>query len=140
MNEAQVRGVVVAHASMAIGLVDAVRSITGVGPEVLVPISNSGLAPNALADRVRALCTGSPMVVFTDLPSGSCGFAARLLCREMEGLAVISGVNLPMLLDFVTNRHLQLPELTERLVTKARTAISNTTSARRTDGDPAVSR
>jgi mannose/fructose-specific phosphotransferase system component IIA len=42
---------------------------------------------------------------------------------------VISGVNLPLLLDFVLHRDLPLPELGPRLVEKGRNAISLATLA-----------
>jgi mannose/fructose-specific phosphotransferase system component IIA len=123
MSDAFVRGVVVAHGEMASGLVDAVRSIAGVNEDVLIAVSNRGLSPQALADAVRAATDGRPSVVFTDLPAGSCGSAARMLSRNTSGIAVVCGVNLPMLLDFVTHRELPLAELLDRIVTKARDAI-----------------
>jgi len=138
MSDAGLRGIVLAHGDMAKGMADAVRAITGIDEESLAALSNRGLSPQSLAEGVRALSAGRPTVVFTDLPAGSCGFAARLLARSVPGVTVICGVNLPMLLDFVTNRHLPVDELVERLVTKARASIQSVTTAARTDGDPAV--
>lgn len=119
-----VRGIVVAHGEMAVGLADAVRSITGAGRDALVPLSNRGLAPAALASVIRDETGKGPTILFTDLPSGSCGVAARMLARGAPDLVVICGVNLPMLLDFVTHRELPLGELSDRLVSRARAAIS----------------
>ena len=122
MSNGPVRGVVLAHGSMAVGLVDAVRQITGAAEEVLVPLSNRGLSPEALSSEVRAQVNG-PTIVFTDLPSGSCGFAARRNCKDCPELVTISGVNLPLLLEFVMYRELPLEQLVPRLLTKARNAI-----------------
>ena len=77
MSETGVRGIVIAHGDMATGLIDAVKHIAGVSGEFLVPLSNRGLGPDALAQEVRRLASSEPTIVFTDLPSGSCGFAAR---------------------------------------------------------------
>jgi mannose/fructose-specific phosphotransferase system component IIA len=118
-----VRGILLSHGAMAEGIVDAVRRITGVADDALVPVSNRGVSPETLADQIRAQLGAGTTLLFTDLQSGSCGFAARRLCHERPGLTVISGVNLPMLLDFVMNRHLPLDELVPRLLDKGRAAI-----------------
>ncbi len=138
MSDGQARGIVVAHGAMAEGMVDAVRGIAGCDADALASISNRGLSPSALAEQVGIATGKGPAIVFTDLPSGSCGFAARLLARDKGGLAVICGVNLPMLLDFVMHRDLPLDELVSRLVNKGRTAIHGTPSTVRPNGDPAV--
>jgi mannose PTS system EIIA component len=140
MSEGKVRGVVVAHGSMASGLVEAVQAIAGMEPDTLIPISNAGLSPAALADRVRGSCRSMPVIIFTDLPSGSCGFTARLLTRELGGMAVVCGVNLPMLLDFITHRDLPLDELVQRIVDKGRASINGTPSRSTPNVDPAVPR
>lgn len=134
-----VRGVVIAHGEMAIGLTDAVRNITGIGPEVLVPLSNRGLAPAALADVIKAEVAEWPTILFTDLPSGSCGVAARVLARGNSSLIVICGVNLPMLLDFVTHREMPMEDLVDRLVARGRASISSS-SASGPYGDSSLSR
>jgi len=138
MSEPGIRGVVLAHGTMAVGLVDAVRAITGVPDGVLVPVGNAGLSPQVLADRVAEAVGGRPSIVFTDLPSGSCGFAARLLARNVRGVAVVCGVNLPMLLDFVMHREMPRDELLERVVSKARAAIHSVSTPAPQNGDPAV--
>jgi mannose/fructose-specific phosphotransferase system component IIA len=69
------------------------------------------------------LAGSDPAIVFADLRTGSCGIAAAYCCRNGERRAVVCGVNLPMLLDFVFHRDLPLDELVERLVDKGRDAI-----------------
>ena len=118
-----VRGVLIGHGGMPEGMVDAVRHITGAEPDVLVPITNRGKAPETLAAEVEAVVSGGTAILFTDLPSGSCGFVARRLTQTSAGIAVISGVNLPLLIDFVMNRHLPLQELVPRLLQKGRAAM-----------------
>jgi mannose/fructose-specific phosphotransferase system component IIA len=122
-TEPDVRGIVVTHGNAAQGLVEAVRGIAGVAPEALVPISNEGLGRDALCDRIRDAFGEGRQILFTDLPSGSCHLAAMLVAREATDVAVISGVNLPMLLDFVFKRGLELNELVPRLLDKGRTGI-----------------
>lgn len=124
MSEEGVRGIVLAHGEMAKGIIDAVRHIAGVGGDYLVPLSNRGLGPEPLADELTRLAGDQPTIVFTDLQSGSCGFAARRCLQAGARIVVISGVNLPILLEFVMRRQLPLDELVPFLVGKGRAAIN----------------
>jgi mannose/fructose-specific phosphotransferase system component IIA len=124
MSEPAVRGVVVAHSSVARALVDAVQRIAGTDDEALVPLSNEGLGTDGIRDRLAEILQGEEAaVIFTDLREGSCGIAAQRLCIDHPRHVVITGVNLPMLLDFAMKRHLPLQELVERLVTRGRDAV-----------------
>lgn len=124
MSESAIRGVVVAHSSLARGLVEAVQQIAGLDEDAIQPLSNQGLGPDAIRDRLAELIgDAGPAVVFTDLREGSCGIAAQRLCVERPDHVVITGVNLPMLLDFAMKRHLPLEELVPRLVERGRTAV-----------------
>jgi mannose/fructose-specific phosphotransferase system component IIA len=120
---AVVRGVVIGHGDMPRGLVDAVRHIAGKAADDLVPVSNEGKGPAQLAAELNEAAGLGTVLVFTDLRAGSCGIAAAYACRDLERRAVICGVNLPMLLDFVFHRDLPLPELVDRLVETGREAI-----------------
>lgn len=123
-SPAAVRGIVVAHGTMAHGLVDAVRRIAGdAADEALVPLSNEGLGPPDLRDAVERLAGDGPTLVFADLLSGSCGMAAMVFSRNSDCRAVVCGVNLPILLDFVFHRDLPLQELVPRLVAKGQEGI-----------------
>jgi mannose/fructose-specific phosphotransferase system component IIA len=125
MSEAQrthVRGVLVAHGEMARGMVDAVRKISGLAQDRLVPLSNEGRSPERLRSELAELLGSGPAIVFTDLQAGSCALAA-LATGGGEHTVVICGVNLPMLLDFAFHPDLPLDELADRLVTKGREGI-----------------
>ena len=120
----EVTGVVVAHGAMADGLVSAVRRIAGTAADALHPVSNEGRGPAELQTAVREVGGEGPVVVFTDMNAGSCGMAALASCRGCtRRQAVISGVNLPILLDFVFHRTLPMDELVPRLLGKGREAI-----------------
>lgn len=115
----EVRGVVVAHGNLARCLVETVESISGV-EGALRPISNEGCSPELLMARIRDAVGAEPVLVFVDLASGSCSHAARLVARDGGGMPVVSGVNLPMLLDFVFHRDMDLEQLSKRVVEKGR--------------------
>ena len=120
------RGIVVGHGDMAQGLVDAVRRIAGETGEGLTAVSNEGKGPEELKAALEAVTGEGPAVVFVDLESGSCGVAAAYACRARSERAVVCGVNLPMLLDFVFHRELPLEELVARVIERGRTAIRAT--------------
>ena len=118
-----VRGVLLSHGKLAEGMVDAVRRITGLDEGVLVPMSNEGQNPQGLADQVDELVGSEPVVVFTDLGTGSCALTAQLTCRDNGRRAVLFGMNLPMLLEFVFHRELPLSQLVPRLLAKGKEGV-----------------
>jgi mannose/fructose-specific phosphotransferase system component IIA len=121
----EVQGILVGHGRLAEGMLDAVQEITGLG-EGLVTLDNAGLTPEALEERLDQLAGDKPSVVFVDLPSGSCAFAARRLKLRQANVAVVCGVNLPLLLDFIFHRTLPLDEIIARLRTHIGVSIEHT--------------
>ena len=117
-------GVVVGHGAMARGLVDAAQRIAGGIADCLAPLSNDGKNPEQLKSELEGMVGDSRSVVFVDLASGSCGMAALACCRTSARRVVVSGVNLPMLLDFVFNRGLAFEQLVPRLLESGRASIA----------------
>lgn len=95
--------IVLGHGEIAHGLVSAVERITGIHGR-FIPLSNDGLGTSEIEAllRERTEATGA-RVVFTDLPAGSCNFAACKLLRVRPDIVVVTGVNLPALLHFATH-------------------------------------
>ena len=122
-NGPTVRGVLLGHGGMPEGMVDAVRHITGCDADALIAVSNRGKSPDGMAAEVTRLLGDEPGIIFTDLQSGSCGFVARRLTLGAPNLVVISGVNLPLLIDFAMNRGEPLDALVPRLLSRGRAAI-----------------
>jgi len=118
---AEVVGVVVAHADVGEALVRAVEGISGVRG-ALRAVSNQHCTPSDLERRVEDAVGERPAVVFVDMASGSCAFASRRVATRTDRIAVVTGVSLPMLLDFVFHRDMQPGELAERVVGKGRAA------------------
>jgi len=97
------RGVVACHGGLARALVEAVESISGLDGG-LVPVSNTDCDRNSLEERIDAAVDGRPAVVFIDMASGSCLFAALHRLKARPNVKVVTGVNLAMLVDFVFHR------------------------------------
>lgn len=116
------RGVIVSHAGVSQALVTAVANITGV-TDALVPVSNDGCDRDALFAILAAAVGDMPAVLFIDLPGGSCLTSAAAYARGRTDLAVVTGVNLAMLLDFVFHRDLSPADAAQRAATAGSKAI-----------------
>ena len=116
------RGIIVSHAAVAEALVAAVYAITGVA-DALVPVSNEGCDEDALKARLVEAVAGRPGVLFVDLPGGSCLTGSLRFARGHAELAVVTGVNLAMLLDFIFHRDLTPGDAARRAVDAGGRAI-----------------
>jgi mannose/fructose-specific phosphotransferase system component IIA len=116
------RGVIVSHAAVAQALLSAVGAITGVN-DALVPVSNDGCDSGALTERLIQAIDGRPTVLFVDLPGGSCLTSSVRLARGRADVAVVTGVNLAMLLDFVFHRDLTPADAARRAAEAGSRAI-----------------
>lgn len=126
MSEQGVRALVAGHADFAAGLVSAVELITGQG-SVLEPVQVAGLCSEDIQQllKTRIQATGAT-VIFTDLQAGSCTMAARRLLREVADVILVSGTNLPMLLDFALSRATDAHEAARTAVERGRSSMSVT--------------
>jgi mannose/fructose-specific phosphotransferase system component IIA len=109
------KGVVISHGELSSALIEAVRVITG-DSDALIAVSNEGCGRDALGARVADAVGTHDCVLFVDLPGGSCLQAAVRCQRERSGVAVVAGVNLAMLLDFVHHRDVGAAEAAARAV------------------------
>ena len=95
------KAIVIGHGDFAGGMQTAVDKITGQGAALLaLSVQDRSLAQ--IEDWLRQnLASTGAQVVFTDLQAGSATMAARKALRDMPGVILVVGTNLPMLLDFV---------------------------------------
>ncbi|HET7564763.1 MAG TPA: hypothetical protein VFJ96_07195 [Gemmatimonadaceae bacterium] len=115
--------IVVGHSDFATGIIGAVERITGRGDR-FVPMSNAGLSAEDIEHRLRELVAEHHAeVIFTDLAAGSCSIAACRLARGRDDLLVVTGVNLPTLLAYVTCPDGSARETVVRAVTRGQASI-----------------
>ncbi len=126
-------GIVLAHEAVANALVAAVAAIAGDG-HGLLPVSNSGCDRSAIEQRLTDAIAGRSAVIFADLPGGSCAFGAAAYARSHPEVAVVTGVNLAMLLDFAFHRGLTPEAARARAVETGRGAITAPGAAGRPAG------
>jgi len=122
-----IRALVMTHGNIGVELVRVVEMILG-PEESLTALTNNGKSCTDLEADVKAWLSASDAndgeIIFIDDYGGSCANAAILACGEHSQRAIISGVNLAMLLAFTTWRDRDdHKELAAKLVQKGREAI-----------------
>jgi len=113
-------GLIVTHSGIGDELLKATESI--VGPqEHLIALSSKEVGFDSLCQQIQnTLHPDHDAVIMVDYFGGSAHVAARALRKSKTQLTIISGVNLPMLLSFVTKREqLTYPLLVEVIRTDA---------------------
>ena len=122
-SDAPPRALVVGHADFAAGVVSAIGAITGRAGD-FVALSNTGLGPDGIERAIRETVEGlSLVVVFTDLPGGSCTIAARKVQRLRPSLVVVAGSSVATLLDFAMNDAMPPRDAAARAVSRGREAM-----------------
>lgn len=100
---------VVSHGALAEGMLDAMQMITGPQEKVLALGLKETEAPEDLIDRIReaadALDDGDGVLIMVDL-YGATPFnsSSRLFMASSHPIEVVTGVNLPMLVEIVMSR------------------------------------
>jgi PTS system N-acetylgalactosamine-specific IIA component len=116
--------IVAGHAEFADGLISAVEKITGRGAR-LVAVSNRGMGPAEIEATMRAAAdAGTVRVIFTDLPAGSCTIAARRLLRDRPDLRLVTGANLPAVIDYVLSADGDAADALAHAVERGRGALT----------------
>ncbi|MBI1911848.1 MAG: PTS sugar transporter subunit IIA [Deltaproteobacteria bacterium] len=102
-----VGAVIITHGSLAESLIEVAQSITGKMENVrAVAVKNSDSTDNIrglLASAVKEVNKGKGVIIFTDMFGGTPTNIALSLLAEGK-VDVITGVNLPMVIKFVTHR------------------------------------
>ncbi len=129
------RALVMTHGQIGAELVSVVEMIMG-PVEGLESLSNHGLSGDDLRKKIgdwlgfdprlesKSSTIDPAVLIFVDDFGGSCGTAAQFCCGQCPGTAIIAGVNLAMLLGFVTWRQdNELDELVRQIIQKGRESI-----------------
>ncbi len=125
-----IRALVITHGDIGREMVQVVEMILG-PTEGLQALSNHGKSVADLKNDIQTWLTQtvaddseSGVVLMIDDCGGSCATASQLACGEESGCVILSGVNLAMLLGFMTWRETtEFSDLSRKLVQKSREAI-----------------
>lgn len=123
-----VTGILICHGQLAFELIRTVEKILGPA-DSLLPFSNEGLSPKTLYDKVMDTLAAKNVeqaVIMVDLRGGSCWMAAKMINKERPTSRVLSGVNVPMLVSFLTkHKQLSFNELVETIEADTHRGVVN---------------
>jgi len=130
-----IRALVITHGDIGRELVRVTEMMLGPVSD-LTAMSNSGKAAVEITAQIEDWLDGNPdggsgdpaagdqKLILIDDYGGSCSTSAQLACRQDPDTAIISGVNLAMLLGFVTWRDsADFDQVVAKVVQKGREAI-----------------
>lgn len=121
------RALLVTHGELGAALLSSARYIYAVDAPVDV-ISNRDLDLRGLTEKIRAWIAdeSGPAVIMVDVGGGSCGIAARAASADREDLRILAGVNLPMVLTYLSSHsQLDLVELSSKMLDRALHAVAS---------------
>lgn len=99
-------GVVICHGKLAFELLHTVERLMG-RFESLLAFSNDGVAPQTLFEQVVEAIRSrkaTELLILVDLRGGNCWRIGKMLEREFQKVHVVSGVNVPMVISFITKQ------------------------------------
>jgi mannose/fructose-specific phosphotransferase system component IIA len=121
-----VGAILVSHENVSQSMVEALAKITGESRDI-ISLSSKGISPGQLEDQIvttiKSMSSVEGIILFTDLQGGSCSLVCSRIQRKYPDIVVITGINLPLLIDFVFQRHRPVPEIVDRLVERGRAGI-----------------
>jgi PTS system mannose-specific IIA component len=98
-----IRAVILTHGDFGRVLIEAVEKTLGPQSDVDV-LSNEGMSLEQIMEAVESRLGDAPSVIFVDHCGGSPFVACHSLHSRHPQHALLTGVNLPMLLSFFTKR------------------------------------
>ena len=97
-----IRGIIVGHGNFAEAMLKTAEQIVGEQLEVEI-ISNQGLSCDSMISTIDGILQKGDIertIIFLDLPGGSCTISCYSLLKDKKDLHIVSGINLPMLIEF----------------------------------------
>jgi mannose/fructose-specific phosphotransferase system component IIA len=124
------RIVIAAHGGLAAAFRESAEMICGPTERIVALGLDPEDSPESFADRLRSeldAVTG-PVLILTDLPGGTPHNVANVVARGRPKTAVLSGVNLGIVIEAVTSTESLDDEAVARLVSAGRDSIVDATT------------
>jgi PTS system mannose-specific IIA component len=121
-------GIVLAsHGQLVKELLKSSEMIMGIQDNIIAITLEPDEDPFVLKDKIYEACKeiddSDGVIVLVDLMGGSPGNAAAYVA--MDGYPVITGVNLPMLLELIAMRNLEIEEVVNHIMIKGKESIND---------------
>lgn len=120
--------ILLTHGDICSSIFNAATTMLGEQPNVFC-IPTFHLTPKAIADKINEVLQSLETskhntIIAVDLKGGTTWNVACKMSQDKENVAIISGVNLPMLLAFLTKRqNLEFDELVDSLLETGKKGI-----------------
>jgi len=112
------KAILICHGQLAFNFHKNLKKLYGEVPDIL-PFSNELLAPEVLYRNVIAKINENKnfsFIIMVDLRGGNCWKIGKMLTKEFPKMKLLSGVNVPMLVSFVSKKDsISFDELVEVL-------------------------
>lgn len=122
-----IRGIITGHGNFSTGMLHALEMIAGEQEKlVAIPFFESDSMEEYKGKIQTELAEESTeLIIFTDLMGGTPFNVSMLLGSSVENVSVISGTNLPMLLEFIVQRWSEgeMDQVLERLLHTANKGV-----------------
>lgn len=125
-----INGILVTHGHIGEAIIEAVKGIIGTG-EGLYSLNVMNMSVEEIHHRILALVNAPEekdegVIIMASLKGGSCWNVSAAIARMHHNVRLVSGVNLPMVLSFVTKRSvLPLTELAAQIKKDGEQGISS---------------
>lgn len=100
--------IVTGHGNISSGLDSAVRLVFGIPEKFSIVDFTEDVTPDMLEEKIKEkideLNSGEGILIFTDIAGGTPFKTASVLSLENKNIKVISGTNLPMILETICER------------------------------------
>lgn len=124
--EAQTIGIVVTHGKLAEELLHTAELIFGDIRDCYA-ISGSDHCDEDIITKIKTIIGDigrQNVLLFVDYFGGSCCYNSVRAVQGVKGVKVISGVNLPLILDFLTKRgSMSFQEMVDHLIRRGRESV-----------------
>ena len=126
MTDKVITCIIVTHGKLGEELLKTVGLIVGEVHDCFA-LSGSDLGDDKVIKSIHEILDRNNVknaVVFVDYFGGSCGASCVKATRDLKEVKIISGVNLPILLDFVTKQGtLGLDEIVDHLIRRGQESV-----------------
>lgn len=119
------RALVVTHGRLAAELLASAREVYAADAPIEA-LSNAGRGVEDLRQEIAGWLAGdaSPALILVDVGGGSCATAARLATRDQPGTWIVAGVNLAMVLTFLSSHALDPAELVPKILDRGLNSVA----------------